>query len=302
MGCMLRRSVGLLCALALVSPGVARAQSVQPGDAIDVGCTLGWLLDGDDGVAYFTTAAHCADGVGQPVHLSIGLFPASTAGERLGQFRLVGDQNEAATDVALIAVDAAMRDRTLGTMRGHDTIPAGAVSPLDLPDNAALQMSGHGMGFEATSETREGRQGFLRPGSTAFAWEGLLPHTGGDSGGPLADVAGGRAMGLVKGARVDGEGSAGSWGPTVAAVIDLAARSGIGLQLRLAGQGPPRLPAAAPPPPASSAQAAPPPAAPAAPKRSSVASRRAACRKKARRHRRASVRRRALRRCARIRH
>lgn len=283
-------------------PTVGWAQSIQPGDAIDLGCTLGWLFDGGDGVAYFSTAAHCVTEPQQAVHLSSGIFPATTKGERLGQVRMVGDKATAATDAALIAVEPGLRPRTLGTMRGHDRIPTGSVSPLAVSVDATLQMSGYGYGFDATSATREGRQGTLRPGSSAHAWEGLLPQTGGDSGGPVADAADGRAMGLVKGARANGTGQAGSWGPTVAAVVDLARRNGIQITLRLAGQGPPP---PAPPPPAISAPAHAAPArsgpSSAAYRRKAAARKRSACRRKAQRIKRSTSRRRALRRCTRFR-
>lgn len=258
-------------------------------------CTLGWLYDGQDGVAYFSTASHCFN---EAASTSVSL----ASGERLGDVRVRGDSAVAATDIALVAVDPSLRARTLGTMRGHPTIPSGAVGPAPLNLGAPLQFSGHGDGVNLTAETREGRQGTVTNGSDALVWRGAGPLTPGDSGGPVADAAAGRALGLVKGLQVSflpPSPTGGNVGPTVEATLALARTHGLTLRLRLAGQGPPPLPQAAAPAPSPPAAG---PAPAAKPKRKpSAASRRATCRRKAKRIKRSSKRRAALRRCARIR-
>lgn len=285
--------VAALVGTSLLATGPEAGATIQPGDALEA-CTLGWLYDGRDGTAYFSTASHCFDGA-QDDKASLA------GGERLGVVRARGDSAEAATDIALIAVDAALRPRTLGTMRGHPAIPSAAVGPAPLDIGSALQFSGHGDGVHLTAETRERRQGRITAGSTAMFWRGIAPIVFGDSGGPVAETGTGRALGLVKGAqfsfRPDDPGG-GNVGPTVEATLALARRHGLALTLRLAGQGPPPVPSAVAPP-----GAAMPAQAPAAqrPRRISAARRRAACRRAARRVRRASKRRAALRRCARVR-
>jgi pyruvate/2-oxoglutarate dehydrogenase complex dihydrolipoamide acyltransferase (E2) component len=260
------------------APAASAADSIQPGDPIHQGCTLAWVFDASDGRTFFASASHCFDKVGEPVHLSVPGLPEAQQGERLGTVRARGENfdESAANDVALIEVDAAMRPRVMAEMRGHPTIPSGIATAADVAPGDLLQLSGWGMGFEASAPTRESRQARLNL-AEPLLWQGLAPVTGGDSGGPVAHAATGAAFGLVKGHGCR-NGSSGSYcppshGPTVAAVFAIAKAAGIDLRLRRAGELAPALaPATQPrhaapqpqpqsaPAPAPAAQTAPQPA------------------------------------------
>src|SRR5688572_17128973 len=133
----MRRRLGTALALTLLllpASAGAQAQTVQPGDQAVYpeqppgpapgGCTLGWLFDGSDGHAYFSIVAHCG-GRGNPVE--------TAAGDPIGTVAFAGEVNggDAGLDVALIRVNEAMEPRVAGTLRGHDDMPSGVISPLE---------------------------------------------------------------------------------------------------------------------------------------------------------------------------
>ena len=231
--------------LALLAPATAAAQgaSVQPGDWTDAGCTLGWLFDGSDGSVYFSSAAHCA-AAGQEIRIADPAATEPTAGEVLGKVAFRGsDGVDAALDVALIRVRAEMAPRVAGELRGHPGVPTGVISPLDASSGDGLRFSGWGTGFEAAQDTRERRQGVFFDGDE-LAWEGLLPTTGGDSGGPVAHEPTGAALGVNKGGRCGiTTWACAQYGPSVAALERLAAQSGLRITLRRAGAPAPASPA-----------------------------------------------------------
>ena len=315
----------LLAGLALLLPpasAVAAVETIQPGDWVDVegsgGCTLGWLFDGSDGGVYFSSAGHCFT-LGEVVEIADPAQPQGpdgpVAGEPLGTVVVDGDDSVIASDAALIRVRPELHDLVRGDLRGHTDIPSGVVETATRGD--LLQLSGWGMGWEFNATAREQRQGALAV-LHPLNWEGAIPVTGGDSGGPVAHVASGAALGLVKGhgcdTVTDQEYPCRSHGPTVQGVLSVAAAAGLDLKLRLAGQSAPVPPASAPPaqqPPsqqqpqqpgqAGSEQSAQ-PAKPASKRKPSRAARRAACRRAAHKRYRTAPRRKlraALKRCAR---
>ena len=307
----------LLTGLALLVPATAPAavETIQPGDWVDVegsgGCTLGWLFDGTDGGVYFSSAGHCFT-LGEVVEIADPSQPQGpdgpVAGDPLGTVVVDGDDSVIGSDVALISVRPEMHDLVRGDLRGHTDIPSGVAETAVRGD--LLQLSGWGMGWEFNATAREQRQGALAV-LHPLSWEGAIPVTGGDSGGPVAHVASGGALGLVKGHGCDSlsdqDYPCRSHGPTVQGILAVAASAGLDLRLRVAGQPAPAPPAPAPAqqqqpaqsPPAQSA----PPAKPASKPSPSRAARRAACRRAAqKRYRKAPKRklRAALKRCARL--
>ena len=299
----MRRRLGTALALSLLllpASAGAQAPTVQPGDQAMYpdqppgpapgGCTLGWLFDGSDGRAYFSIAAHCG-GRGNPVE--------TAAGEPIGTVSLAGeDGGDAGLDVALIRVSEAMESRVAGTLRGHEDMPSGVISPLEAAAGDAVQISGWGIGFNNAEATREQRVGVFLMGDE-WSWRALAPTINGDSGGPVAHVATGKALGLQKGhgcyaSPYEAAAACGTYGPSIAAIERLAGKSGLKLTLRLAGQPAPPKPAAPadpPVPPAPATQPAPPPA-------KKKPSAKAACQKKAKKIKNKRKRRAALKRCA----
>jgi len=184
----------IAAALLLVLPASANA-AIQPGDPIDGGnCTLGWLFDGNRGQVFFATAAHCVKD-GAVVHLG-GALLSGPPGDELGTVRVRGDDVNPETDVALIEVREALRTQVAGELRGHPGVPVGVTSAATAGD--LLQLSGWGLATEATEPTREDRQGVVTELTAGGrAWRGVVPVSGGDSGGPVAHVATGGAFGLV---------------------------------------------------------------------------------------------------------
>lgn len=203
----------------------AGAQSVQPGDAIDGGnCTLGWAFDGADGRTFFSTAAHCVE---DGAKVTIG------SGAELGRVVVRGEPSDVTTDIALVEVVAGMTARVSGEMRGHEGYPSAVTREAASQDT--LQMSGWGTGWEVSPTTREERQGRLMTlENGGLSYRAVLPASGGDSGGPIAHVPTTGALGLVKGVSC-GLAACGMWGPTITAVEQLAAKSGLTVRLRTAG-------------------------------------------------------------------
>ena len=313
----------LLVALAIFAPSTTAAaavETIQPGDWVNVegtgGCTLGWLFDGADGSVYFSSAGHCFTR-GEVVELADSSQPQGldgpAVGEPLGTVVADGDDSVISSDAALILVRPELHSRVRGDLRGHPDVPSGIAGTATAGD--LLQLSGWGTGWELNATSREQRQGALSA-LHPISWAGVIPVTGGDSGGPVAHAASGGALGLVKGHGCDTdpgqESPCRSHGPTVQGIQAVAASEGLSLTMRLAGQPAPTPPAPAAPPSgqqqqeeergeAAPAQSGPQPD-PSSKPRSSRASRRAACQRAARKRFRKGPKRKlraALRRCAR---
>ncbi|MDP9021166.1 MAG: serine protease [Actinomycetota bacterium] len=173
--------------------------TIQPGAAIvtDTGfCTLSWIFDGTGelaGKVYASTAAHCVDEVGQTV--SLATTSLGRAQDAIGTVAFRGDPDEPGRDYAFIEIAADDRDRVSPALKGHPRIPTGVSS--DYREGDLMQFSGHGVGFNLTSLTRQERVGVLNwtDGREHQIVGGVTP---GDSGGPVANLSdGGTAFGIV---------------------------------------------------------------------------------------------------------
>lgn len=258
--------LGLFCLLAWASPARA-SETLRPGATIG-GCTMNWVYDGLDHLAgrvYVGTANHCIENIGQRI--------ADGAGVEFGTVAVTGDylNSDWDSDYALIEVDLVHHSRVEPSMAGHPEIPARHIGQDDMEIGDLLQMSGWG-GLTAQHEsTRENRQAVLTE-NDGRQYNSLAPVSGGDSGGPIAHVKTGGAVGVVSGWNFLRPGNL--VGPTVWALIEDASSRGFPVRLRLAGERQPPLPPPPPPPPAAPASApAPKPASP--PKRE--AKKRKAC-------------------------
>ncbi|MBW3577351.1 MAG: S1 family peptidase [Actinobacteria bacterium] len=173
--------------------------TIEPGAAIvtDAGyCTLSWIFDGTKklaGEVYASTAAHCVDEVGQAVSLATTSLGA--AQDPIGKVAFRGDPEQPGRDYAFIKIASDDRDRVDPAMKGHPRIPTGV--SRDYREGDLMQFSGHGVGFNLTSLTRQERVGVLN-------WTDRREHqivggvAPGDSGGPVANLSdGGTAFGIV---------------------------------------------------------------------------------------------------------
>lgn len=255
--------------LALLAPSAAGARdsTIQPGDWASVMvtpegsvCTLGWAFDGSDGNVYFGSAAHCG-GVGHDVMISDPSAAVAEPTEPLGEVALAGAEGpDPSVDVSLIRVRDEIAHRVQGELRGHPGIPTGVTMVADAAPGDTLGISGWGTGFEASAPTRQSREGVFLEGD-AFSWSGLIPTTGGDSGGPIAHLPSKGAFGINKGGRCTTASTfaCAMFGGSIAALQRLAATKGLALTLRVAGgkrpapgqpqpQPQPQPPASDPPP------------------------------------------------------
>jgi hypothetical protein len=203
-------------ALTLICGGLAPVASaatgaIQPGVAIIAGtndCTLNWIYErlvadpndpqGENLVVegvYGGTAAHCVDALGQEVSLQ-----TQTAGEivmRIGQVAYMAPGTEPTSDYAFIRIDDENLDLVDPSLKGHPQIPTGVSTTSTAKTGDTIQFSGNGVGFHAHELTRERRQGVLNS-NDGVQHDVLGPVTGGDSGGPVADVTdGNKALGIV---------------------------------------------------------------------------------------------------------
>jgi hypothetical protein len=229
----LPRRFGLVAVLAILigitasqSPSNAATTPIQPGVEISTsvgGCTLNFIYDGTGGQAgkvFGGTAAHCVAAVGDPVQLGTG--------ETFGRVALIGDQNITKDDYAFIEILPSVLSRVSPAMKGNPTYPTGVALPAETAAGDAIQLSGYGIGFGATGPTQERRVGSLTY-DDADTHEVVAPLIFGDSGGPLAHIKTGKALGIVSRLCV---GTCEEEGPTVYGLINKAAGRGFTVQLR----------------------------------------------------------------------
>jgi hypothetical protein len=211
---------------ALAAPAGAQ-EAIRPGDLHETdvgGCTLSFVYDGTGtqaGRVFMSTAAHCAQAVGDDVRLEDG--------EVFGDIALLGDQETTADDYALIEVRPAFVGRVAPGMRGNESYPRGGyTTPAETDTGDAIQLSGHGLGFDVTPVTREQRRGLLTVDDDG-TYEVLATLIYGDSGGPLAHIPTGKALGTVSRLCI---GLCQSEGPTVQGILAKAAARGFTVRLR----------------------------------------------------------------------
>ena len=188
----------LLLVLPVTSAG---PEAIQPGDLATTGsssCTLGFVFDGTGKLAgnvYASTAAHCVAFVGQgvdtpghPGFAKVAYLGDSATGETNG---IPGKQS----DVALLLVKPALAAKVKGTVLGHPGLPQGHTTAAATSAGDVVALSGWGLGWGATAQTREDRVGILLHDEPAL-YRMEAPVTFGDSGGPVLHP-GGRALGFV---------------------------------------------------------------------------------------------------------
>lgn len=204
-------------------PAAANAATkLQPGayHETSVGaCTLNFVYDGG-GKTYLGTAAHCVKSVGQAVR--------DENGDVFGRVALVGNEDSAKGDYALIKVDAEDVDRVSPRVKGIPNAPTGVTRPKQTAAGDLIGLSGYGLGFGATQPTREWRSGVLGF-DDADEYTLTAPLIYGDSGGPLVHLASGRALGIVSRLCL---GVCTDEGPTVQGILSKAAARGLSLKLR----------------------------------------------------------------------
>jgi hypothetical protein len=211
---------------ALAAPAGAQVP-IRPGDLHETalgGCTLGFVYDGTGaqaGRVFMGTAAHCAERVGDEVRLE--------SGEVFGDIALLGDQETTAGDFGLIEVRPAFASRVAPGMRGSESYPRGGyTTPVETDTADGVQVAGHGVGFGATPITREQRRGVLTVDDQS-TYQVLATLIFGDSGGPVAHIPTGKALGSISRLCV---GLCESEGPTVQGILASAAARGFTVRLR----------------------------------------------------------------------
>ena len=230
----MRRFLVVTGAVLCVTPGaMARASvPIQPGMFIRTAtnaCTANFVFDGigaEAGRAYLGTAAHCVGAKGDAV--------LDEEGQTIGKVAALGDGSaDDERDWALFEVTATQVGRVDPSVVGHPDLPRGG-----LPDAAhvapgdAVQFSGFGQ-LWVTPGLQQNRTGtlvsFAEPGYSARG-----PIFFGDSGGPVVDLASGRAVGVVSLTTVYGPPATvyETSGPTPGAVISQAAAAGVHVVLR----------------------------------------------------------------------
>jgi hypothetical protein len=114
-------------------------------------------------------------------------------------------------------------------MRGNTSFPRGGFTTSGQTGTGSLvQLSGYGLGFSLLAPTREQRRGVLS-GDDSELYIAVAPLIFGDSGGPVAHVTTGRALGLVSRLCI---GVCTAEGPTIQGVVAKAASRGFGVSLR----------------------------------------------------------------------
>ena len=222
----------------LPDAGAAPPPVIQPGVALDFGsslCTANFVYDGG-GSVYLGSARHCStdtSGVGSPVTLVSG----TTAGipiETIGHIAYIS----AALDFCLIQLDAGVLGQVSAALAGHPDMPTGVAATDDVRGGDALQFSGHGVGFDTTSQTQQQRTGifgFFLSGARQGEYTATGAVSPGDSGGPTVDTSdGNRALGIVDDIAVDASnrGAGTMDGVTVQALLADAASNGFPISLR----------------------------------------------------------------------
>lgn len=245
------RSRGLFLVLALVAGYVGAATPaqavipIQPGTRMSLvkltgdmsgwamgTCTLGFVFDGKgelDGKVFLAIAAHCATEVGDDVML---LETGEVFGDiavKGGDIADVSGREGAADDWALIEVRPEFYDRVSPAIEGYPEFPTGytkfaktnaddAIRQTDWPDSGANARES--VLVEDTKDI------YVIAGD-------VIPF---DSGGPLAHIASGKALGLVsQGENCPPPSSFGCesyLGPTLQGVLARAAGAGFPVTLR----------------------------------------------------------------------
>lgn len=230
----------MLVAPALAAPAGAEAFTpIQPGASLDDICTVGFVFDGTgalEGRVFVSTAAHCVRTVGKLV--------SSHENTHFGRVVLVADDVVPCgphlnlfcrNDFALIEVDPAFYGRVQAEVRGHPGMPTGVTRPAETVRGDHILLSGYGVTYSLTQQTREWRKGILIDDSE-HEYGAVAPAAKGDSGGPVLHESG-KALGMVNrqtDGKCDGCVAAPLVGMTIEAFLRECGRSGWTLELRTA--------------------------------------------------------------------
>lgn len=231
-----------LLALASMPVDASTHNHIQPGDEVIFGnalCTLNFVFDGTGplaGKVYIGSAAHCVNG-------NVGIKASTGGAANFGEVVYVGDYPDSVNggdavengidgtqlDFLLIEVYPAFVSRVDAEVLGRPGMPSGFTKAMETAFGDLVHASGYGTGFSLVRATRENRTGMLTFDS-ATDWEGEVPITPGDSGGPLLHETG-KAMGVVSGFTLPVP----IWyGPTVEGVLDEMHDLGWPIELRTA--------------------------------------------------------------------
>lgn len=231
----MRTTILTLLSAALLAPlAVAATSDIQPGDLYNGICTLNFVFDGQGsraGKTYIGTAAHCID--------SLGESASTTGSSNFGTVVYVGDPGAEANgipgeqlDFALIEVKTAFLGRVKPDVLGHPGMPTGFTTSTTTSAGDVLYVSGYGMGFDATAQTRENRAGVLLSDTSRHFVADTLAVWG-DSGGGILH-SDGRALGVVSQYALGYLPPATDEGPTVEGVLNEMRGLGFPLALRTA--------------------------------------------------------------------
>lgn len=232
-------SMALVLLLAVPLPSTsAGSDPIQPGGRMHTsthGCTLNFVFDGTgslNGRVFIGTAAHCVDSVGERIglvgHANVGTVfylgdvPNSINGDGRGDNGYPGHQ----LDFALIEITG-VNHPVSAEVKGHPGWPTGATVSTETRSWDETFLSGYGMVFSTTQQTREMRSGVLYMDNARF-YNTYAPAAPGDSGGPVLHESG-KALGIASTI-----GPNGLAGPTVEGVTTELADLGIPIQLRTA--------------------------------------------------------------------
>lgn len=168
--------------LVTIQPGQRYLPTLAPDNSNVAVCTLSWIYDGTgplEGRVYVGTAAHCTFSVGD----DIGLLTGETFGDVAARGALV----DAATDWALIEVRPAFRSRVSAAMLNHPQYPTGVSSAGQTAVGDAIQLN------DLLVVPKQATLTYHDAG--IYRVSGPVIPT--DSGGPLAHVPTGAALGTI---------------------------------------------------------------------------------------------------------
>jgi Trypsin-like peptidase domain len=211
-------------------------------------CTAGFVFDGVEaqaGHVYLSTAAHCVESKGQAV--------LDADGAAIGTVVALGaagnDEADDHRDWALVEVPTAAVSRIDPSLVGHPEMPrGGAADAAHVLVGDPVQFSGWGQPW-LTASLREQRTGTVMAyAEPRYSVRG--PIFFGDSGGPVVDIASGRALGIVSLTIVVGPGPRvaklyETSGPTPSSIATQAAAAGLKVAVRTIERGKGALPAPA---------------------------------------------------------
>lgn len=223
-----------IVALAILPSPASAVVPIQPGSRMSLvdlagehqaigSCSLGYVFDGKgdhEGKVFISTAAHCATDVGDDVMLL-------ETGEVFGDYAVIGDSRTSAGDWALIEVRPEYYDRVTAAFKGYPQYPTGATVPGHTGEGDAIRQTDwpHGGIPRQSALVSDDGETYVIAGP-------VIPF---DSGGPLAHIGTGGALGLVSRGHncTFGPFQCQTYsGPTVQGIVGKAGSAGFPVELR----------------------------------------------------------------------